>query len=82
MVGKHGAMRKDRRLSHRTAILENTTMVNYSDKHYELLATTIKRYLQGVGDDITLLELGKAINMIVEMVERESMRDMREERNK
>jgi hypothetical protein len=57
-------------------------MTNYSDKHYELLATTIKRYLQGVGDDITLVELGKAINMIVEMVERESMRDMREERNK
>ena len=57
-------------------------MVNYSDKHYELLATTIKRYLQGVGKDITLLELGKAINMIVEMVERESMRDDREARNK
>jgi len=57
-------------------------MANYSDKHYELLATIIKRYLQGVGDDITLLELGKAINMIVEMVERESMRDDREARNK
>ena len=57
-------------------------MAKFNDKHYELLAATIKRYLQGVGDDITLLELGKAINMIVEMVERESMRDMREERNK
>lgn len=57
-------------------------MVNYSDKHYELLATTIKRYLKGAADNITLVELGKAINMIVEMVERESMRDMREEHNK
>jgi hypothetical protein len=57
-------------------------MANYSDKHYILLAETIKRYLKGVGEDITLLELGKAINMIVEMVERESIRDMREERNK
>jgi hypothetical protein len=57
-------------------------MANYSDKHYELLATTIKRYLKGVSDDVTLVELGKAINMIVEMVERESMRDMREEKNK
>jgi len=57
-------------------------MANYSDKHYILLAETIKRYLKGAGDSITLVELGKAINMIVEMVERESMRDMREERNK
>jgi hypothetical protein len=57
-------------------------MANYSDKHYVLLATTIKRYLKGAGDDITLVELGKAINMIVEMVERESMRDDREARNK
>lgn len=56
-------------------------MVNYSDKHYELLATTIKRYLKGAGDNITLVELGKAINMIVEMVERESMRDARDEAN-
>jgi hypothetical protein len=54
----------------------------YSDKHYVLLAKTIKNYLEGVGDDITLVELGKAINMIVEMVERESMRDDREARNK
>jgi hypothetical protein len=82
MVGKHGAMKKDRWLSRRMGTPENTIMANYSDKHYELLATTIKRYLKGVGDDITLLELGKAINMIVEMVERESMRDMREEHNK
>jgi hypothetical protein len=57
-------------------------MVNYSDKHYEMLATTIKRYLKGADNDITLIELGKAINMIVEMVERESMRDDREARNK
>lgn len=57
-------------------------MENFDDKHYELLATTIKRYLEGVGDDVTLVELGKAINMIVDMVERESMRDAREARNK
>ena len=56
-------------------------MASYSDKHYELLATTIKRYLKGAGDDITLVELGKAINIIVEMVERESIRDMRDEAN-
>jgi hypothetical protein len=82
MAGKHGAMKVDKRLSHRMGTPENTTMVNYSDKHYELLAATIKRYLKGVGDDITLVELGKAINIIVEMVERESMRDDREARNK
>lgn len=57
-------------------------MESFDDKHYELLAMTIKRYLEGVGDDITLVELGKAINMIVDMVERESMRDAREARNK
>ena len=56
-------------------------MASYSDKHYEMLATTIKRYLKGAGDSITLVELGKAINMIVEMVERESIRDMRDEAN-
>lgn len=54
----------------------------YDDKHYEMLANNIKRYLKGVPDTITLVELGKAINMIVEMVERESMRDDREARNK
>ena len=57
-------------------------MTNFNDKHYALLASTIKRYLEGAPDTLTLVELGKAINMIVEMVERESMRDMREERNK
>lgn len=57
-------------------------MNNYNDRHYELLANNVKRYLKGAGDDVTLVELGKAINMIVEMVERESMRDMREEKNK
>lgn len=62
--------------------MKDTTMENFDDKHYELLATTIKRYLEGVGDDVTLVELGKAINMIVDMVERESMRDAREARNK
>ena len=64
------------------ATQENTTMANYSDKHYELLANNVKRYLKGADDSITLVELGKAINLIVEMVERESMRDMREEHNK
>jgi hypothetical protein len=53
----------------------------YDDKHYEMLANNIKRYLKGVPDTITLVELGKAINMIVEMVERESIRDMRDNAN-
>jgi hypothetical protein len=57
-------------------------MVNYSEKHYELLADNVKRYLNNVPESITKVELGKAINLIVEMVERESMRDMRQERNK
>jgi hypothetical protein len=57
-------------------------MVNYSEKHYELLADNVKRYLANVPESITKVELGKAINLIVEMVERESMRDMRQERNK
>jgi hypothetical protein len=57
-------------------------MEAFNDRHYELLAKTIKRYLEGAPDTLTLVELGKAINMIVEMVERESIRDMREERNK
>jgi hypothetical protein len=57
-------------------------MVNYSEKHYELLADNVKRYLTNVPESITKVELGKAINLIVEMVERESMRDMRQERNK
>jgi hypothetical protein len=57
-------------------------MVNYSEKHYELLADNVKRYLTNVPESTTKVELGKAINLIVEMVERESMRDMRQERNK
>jgi len=57
-------------------------MVNYSEKHYELLADNVKRYLTNMPESITKVELGKAINLIVEMVERESMRDMRQERNK
>lgn len=57
-------------------------MANFDNKHYELLAKTIKRYLEGAPNTLTLVELGKSINMIVEMVERESMRDSREERNK
>ena len=61
-------------------ITERSNM--YDDKHYEMLANNIKRYLKGVPDTITLVELGKAINMIVEMVERESIRDNREARNK
>jgi hypothetical protein len=46
-----------------------------------MLANNIKRYLKGAPDTITLVELGKAINMIVEMVERESIRDMRDNAN-
>lgn len=54
----------------------------FSDQHYELLASNIKRYVQNAPERITKVELGKAINMIVEMVERESIRDAREARNK
>ena len=57
-------------------------MASFDDKHYELLASNIKRYLKNVPESVTLIELGKAINMIVEMVEHESMRDAREARNK
>lgn len=57
-------------------------MASFDDKHYELLAKTIKRYLEGAPDTLTLVELGKSINMIIEMVEHESMRDAREARNK
>jgi hypothetical protein len=57
-------------------------MERYSERHYELLADNVKRYLTNVPESITKVELGKAINLIVEMVERESMRDMRQERNK
>ena len=53
----------------------------YDDKHYEMLANNVKRYLKGAPDTITLVELGKAINVIVEMVERESIRDMRDNAN-
>jgi len=57
-------------------------MNKYNERHYELLADNVKRYLTNVPESITKVELGKAINLIVEMVERESMRDMRQERNK
>jgi CRISPR/Cas system-associated endoribonuclease Cas2 len=57
-------------------------MERFSNKHYELLTSNVKRYLLNAPDTITDVEMGKAINMIVEMVGRESMRDMREERNK
>ena len=57
-------------------------MEKYSERHYELLADNVKRYLTNVPESITKVELGKAINLIVEMVERESMRDIRQERNK
>jgi hypothetical protein len=57
-------------------------MERYSERHYELLADNVKRYLTNVPESTTKVELGKAINLIVEMVERESMRDMRQERNK
>ena len=57
-------------------------MASYNERHYELLASNVKRYLENVPENLTKVELGKAINLIVEMVERESMRDMRQERNK
>jgi hypothetical protein len=53
----------------------------YSENHYELLASNIKRYLENVPESLTKVELGKAINLIVEMVERESMRDARDVAN-
>lgn len=57
-------------------------MASFDDKHYELLAYNVKRYLLNAPESLTKVELGKAINMIVEMVEHESMRDAREARNK
>lgn len=57
-------------------------MNNFDDKHYELLALNVKRYLLNAPESLTKVELGKAINLIVEMVEHESMRDAREARNK
>ena len=57
-------------------------MEKFSDQHYELLATNVKRYLLNAPESLTKVELGKAINMIIEMVEHESMRDARQERNK
>lgn len=57
-------------------------MNNFDDKHYELLALNVKRYLLNAPESLTKVELGKAINLIVEMVEHESMRDARQERNK
>ena len=53
-------------------------MASFDDKHYELLALNVKRYLLNAPESLTKVELGKAINMIVEMVERESMRDARD----
>ena len=57
-------------------------MEKFNDKHYELLTLNVKRYLLNASDTVSKVEMGKAINIIVEMVERESIRDMREERNK
>ena len=57
-------------------------MASFDDKHYALLATNVKRYLLNAPESLTKVELGKAINLIVEMVEHESMRDAREARNK
>ena len=61
--------------------MENTTMEKFNDKHYELLTLNVKRYLLNAPDTISKVEMGKAINMIVEMVERESIRDARDEAN-
>jgi hypothetical protein len=56
-------------------------MEKFNDKHYELLTLNVKRYLLNAPDTISKVEMGKAINMIVEMVERESIRDARDEAN-
>ena len=53
-------------------------MASFDDKHYELLAQHVKRYVSNAPESLTKVELGKAINLIVEMVERESMRDARD----
>lgn len=57
-------------------------MASFDDKHYELLAQNVKRYVSNAPESLTKVELGKAINLIVEMVEHESMRDARQKRNK
>jgi hypothetical protein len=56
-------------------------MEKFNDKHYELLTLNVKRYLLNAPDTVSKVEIGKAINMIVEMVERESIRDARDEAN-
>lgn len=55
------------------------------DKHYELLGSNVVRYLKSVANKehpLSNTEIGKAINMMVELIEREAERDSREERNK
>lgn len=49
-------------------------------KHYELLATRVSRYVKNV--DASPEEIGKAIEMIYKLIEREAERDYREEHNK
>jgi hypothetical protein len=50
------------------------------NKHYELLATRVTRYIKNV--DASPEEIGKAIEMIYKLIEREAERDSRQEKNK
>lgn len=49
-------------------------------KHYELLASRVSRYVKNV--DASPEEIGKAIEMIYELIQREAERDSRQEKNK
>lgn len=63
----------------------SNTPTPMTDKHYELLGANIVRYLKSVmakEHPLSNVEIGKAITMMIELVEREAMRDSREEHNK
>lgn len=56
-----------------------------NEKHYELLGANVVRYVKSVTSkehQVNNTEIGKAIAMMVQMIEREAERDSREERNK
>lgn len=55
-----------------------------NEKHYELLGANCVRYVKSMlnKEVYSDVEVGKAIAMIVQMVEREAERDSREEKNK
>jgi hypothetical protein len=53
-------------------------------KHYELLGSNTMRYVTAMQSKPTIsnAELGKAIEMMVQLIQREAERDAREEVNK